>query len=468
MQKILTVAWKQLQGVYADTSLLLFMLVTPVMLATIIGLAFGSSGGTLTIEGIPIAVVNLDEGSGDSAFGETIANVLLSDSTTDTNSNDTADNTADDNQCSLITDNAETDNITSEDEPLPTLETLFNAIALDDADIARAGVDDGTYDVAVIIPADFSATLSPDVTIADVPDNPSDIEIESAILEIYSNGGAPIGAIVTRSVTEAVINDIVNGTTTVRATLTALFADSSNLATLATADEDDFANFGCAFGSDLHTVRLNRLPLDDVQAESSFVQIMVGIGAAQAVFFAIFTMNNSLLTVYNDKRQWILQRLLMTPTPRNFIIIGKILGASLLVLFQVGVLLLAMTVVSSIVMGEWVFIWGDNILYLLLLTLAVSLSVAGLGVFVIGLAQTPEQANIFGTLTALGMAMLGGAFGFQIETLEQLSIIYWGVDGYSQLSGGSTDILMNLLILLAVGAVLFLIGSWLFNRRIEV
>ena len=111
-----------------------------------------------------------------------------------------------------------------------------------------------------------------------------------------------------------------------------------------------------------------------------------------------------------------------------------------------------MTGVASIVTAEPIFIWGNNIPLLILLTLVVGLSVSGLGVFVIGLASTPEQANIFGTLTALGMAMLGGAFGFQLEALQQFSIIYWGVDAYTRLSGGNTDIAINLLVLLIVGA----------------
>jgi len=213
---------------------------------------------------------------------------------------------------------------------------------------------------------------------------------------------------------------------------------------------------------------LNRLPLDDIQAESDFVQILVQMGAAQAVFFAIFTMNNALLSIYNDKRQGILQRLLVTPTPRIYIIAGKILGSMALVFFQVGLLLLALTVVASLVMGQPMFIWGTQYGLLLLVTLIVGLSVAGLGVFVIGLAATPEQANIFGTLTALGMAMAGGAFGFEIEAIRQFSIIFWGVDAYAKLAGGSTDILMNIYVLLGVGGILFVIGAWLFNRRIEI
>lgn len=456
MQKLLTFAWKQLQFVYADTGLLLFMLITPVALATIMGLAFGSGGGGLTISEISIVVVNLDEGTTDTNYGENIASILLS-KAVDNNAGTGA-------TCSLI---AESSNGDDESQG-QSLDDLFNAVALSDPDEARAGVDNGDYVAAVIIPANFTETLEPDVDFMNLPDSPGDIVVNSVTLEIYGNGGSPISSEIVRSVSTSIVNQIVTGSTAVNATLMTVLSDSSNLLAMSSANDEDFVDFGCAFNPEINTIRLERLPLDDVQAQSDFVQIMVLMGSAQAVFFSIFTMNNSLLSIYNDKRTWILQRLLMTPTPRLLIIGGKILGSSVLVLFQVGLLLLAMTTIASLVMGEAIFIWGNNIPLLILLTLAVAISVSGLGVFVIGLANTPEQANIFGTLTALGMAMLGGAFGFQIEALQQFSIIYWGVDAYNKLSGGSTDIGLNLLILLGLGAILFAIGSWLFNRRIEV
>lgn len=456
MQKLLTFAWKQLQYVYADRSLLLFMLITPVALATIMGLAFGTSGGSFSLAEIPLAVVNLDEGDGDTNYGNTIAGILLSE-----NSGTIVNTTT----CSLIEETETTADGAPQQQPL---DDLFNAVTVASPEIARAGVDSGEYVSAVIIPADFSASLAPNINFLNPPESPDDITITPVTLEIYGNGSAPISNIVVQSVTESITSQIITGSTAVNATISTILENPLNIVRMSTADDADFADFGCAFQPSINPIQLNRLPLDDVQAESSFVQIMVAMGSAQAVFFAIFTMNNSLLSIYNDKKQWILQRLLMTPTPRLIIIGGKILGAMVLVFVQVGLLLLTMTAIASLVMGEPLFIWGDNIPLLLLLTFVVGLAVSGLGVFVIGLARTPEQAQIFGTLTAIAMAMLGGGFGFQIPNLEKLSIIHWGVDGYSRLSGGNTDIMMNLIVLLVVGGVLFTIGTWLFNRRVEV
>jgi hypothetical protein len=67
------------------------------------------------------------------------------------------------------------------------------------------------------------------------------------------------------------------------------------------------------------------------------------------------------------------------------------------------------------------------------------------------------------------MALLGGAFGFAVpEVLARLSILYWGTNAFQKLAANQTDIGLNLVVLVAFGGILFAIGFWLFNRRLEV
>ena len=63
--KIWAIAWKELYTTLRDRNLLLVMFATPLMLSTIIGMAFGGLGsdsGSTPITDIPIALVNLDSG----------------------------------------------------------------------------------------------------------------------------------------------------------------------------------------------------------------------------------------------------------------------------------------------------------------------------------------------------------------------------------------------------------------------
>ena len=67
MRKILVFASKELYTAFRDRNLMLLMFATPLVLSTIIGLAFGGVGGNDDSQlpdfaDIPVAVVNLDEG----------------------------------------------------------------------------------------------------------------------------------------------------------------------------------------------------------------------------------------------------------------------------------------------------------------------------------------------------------------------------------------------------------------------
>ncbi|MYH63810.1 MAG: hypothetical protein F4148_19360, partial [Caldilineaceae bacterium SB0675_bin_29] len=65
MRKILAVAFKELYVTFRDRNMILLMFATPLVLSTIIGMAFGGGGGDSGLPDfadITIAVVNLDEG----------------------------------------------------------------------------------------------------------------------------------------------------------------------------------------------------------------------------------------------------------------------------------------------------------------------------------------------------------------------------------------------------------------------
>jgi hypothetical protein len=95
--------------------------------------------------------------------------------------------------------------------------------------------------------------------------------------------------------------------------------------------------------------------------------------------------------------------------------------------------------------------------------------VAGLGVLLVSFVQTPEQLGPISAMLNIVMGVIGGAFGTgALLPLGYLSLIYWGTDAFTKLAAGNNDILLNLAVLLLEGALLFGIGLFLFNRRVEV
>src|SRR5687767_11898163 len=110
MRQLLAIAWKDTYLRFTDRIQVIIMLVTPLLLSTIIGMAFGgSSGGQVTFSDIPIAIVNLDTGSevGGQALnlGETFTTIFVptatASQTTDTTECGTDASSPADNQQSL-------------------------------------------------------------------------------------------------------------------------------------------------------------------------------------------------------------------------------------------------------------------------------------------------------------------------------------------------------------------------------
>lgn len=518
MNKILAIAWKELYTTFRDRSLILIMFVTPLVLSTIIGLAFGSGGDSDTPDfaDIPLAVVNLDEGfnlldeinltdtlmnpetfpfdlndveinledmeinlgdqlSGDINLGDQLASILLSESIED-GIEDTGFDIAE-LTCSLL--DTEAGSVSFEG----TLDDLLDASAVDDPAVARTGVEEGEYAVAVIIPPGFSQQLVPRFQFEAGTLSSTPYGMEGSV-EVYGNSGRAISARIVHSIVEGIVNQYVRLhvalSTTLETTVNTLLDNTSNLdlSAINTAAAplplqnlgwETLEPVGCLLLPGASNITVDQQPLDALQEGNRFARIIVAIGSSQAVFFALFTGVFGILSIYEERRQWTLQRLLVSPTPRVYILAGRLLGNLVIVFVQLLVLLAALTLVASVVIGEPTFVWGPNLPGLFLVTTALALCTSGLGVFVVGLARSQDQVQIFAPMINITLAVLGGSFGFNLpEQASQFSLIYWGVNAFTKLASLQTDIGLNLLILFGQGIVLFLVGIWLFKRRMAL
>ena len=463
-RKIRAIAWKDTYLTFTDRTLLVMMLLTPLLLSTIIGLAFGgASGGEITFEDIPVAVVNLDEGADSGGqmlnFGATLTDVLRG--TDEEGAGDAAD-------CSL--DETETPADDARVARQQSLSDLLTVTVLDDPETARTAVDDGTYAAAVIIPATFSAELSPQI-------NSEGASIGQTQVTVYGNEGFALSANIVRSVVTSIIQQFATSNITIVVTYDELIeaAQAGNLVVsaglLAAQTSPELGpDFACAFNFQANSITIEQIPLDETQQQSQFVQTLLSIGAAQAVFFMLFTGQFGVLDIFYELRQGTLQRLIVSPTPRWAIIVGKLLGVLLSLIVQLVLLLMSLTVIASLVEGALLFIWGNNLLLLFLLVVSIIMTVIGVSTMLVGLARTPEQVQVIGPILNASLAALGGAFGFQLpSTISQFSPVYWAVDGFSKLAGGqNNEVVLNLVVLFSMGSLLVVVGLWLFNRRVEL
>ena len=531
MRKLWTIAGKELYTTFTNRNLLLVMLLTPLILSTIIGLAFGGGGSAgPTLANIAVVVVNLDEGlefgapaddatvsaaSGDDSgqgfrFGDQLVTILQGEDTPAATTDNAGRFTLP--PCQLVDDAAAQQS--GNGGYATTLAELLDVTVAPDPATARAAVASGQAAAAVIIPAAFSRSMLPQFGAAStVPSdgaatiaNPFAVsEGEETRIEVYGDRAQPVSASVVRSVVEGISSQFARSSVALGAVadsvleevdLVALLAAAPNLepapeptASWATWQEfltplvgvspwfgaifnggpDVATNVSCLFAPGLNVITIREQPLDLLQEQDRFSRVLVAIGSAQAVFFALFTGVFGLAGMYDERKQWTLQRLMVTPTPRWVILGGKLIGNLVVVFAQILLLLLALTGVASAMAGGLTFIWGANFVLLFVLVLALSLCVSGLGALVVGLARTQEQVQIFAPMINMTLGALGGTFGFALPVaFAQFSLIYWGVDAFQKLAAGQTAIGVHLAVLFGQGLIFFLIGVLLFRRRIDL
>lgn len=457
LQKIWAIARKELYLTYTDRNLLVILIATPLALATIIGIALGpflNSSNDVPIRNIPIIIVNQDEGTDTTNFGDVYVSAMIP-----------PDDSTDDEDDILPACDAESAAEDTDDRNL--LLDLTDAIQMDDPAAARAAVNSGEYVAAIIIPPDFSANISYS------QDHP---EIEPAAIEVYANSGEPTLGMIVRAITEAITNQIATGNIALATVIDAVSAQAftNPQLALALASDDTQSAFGdalaCAYSPAHNPLSINQ---QTVTGEATTFNPFLYFGSSMAVFFMMFTAQAGANGILQERRQWTLQRLMVTPTPRMVVLLGKLVGTFVNCLVQMILLFLAFTLVSSLLTGKFEPIWGTSWLRIALVILAAVIAASGFGTLLNGAARSPEQGNLIGTTLVVLMGLFGGTFFpvGQIEALRPvtyLTLTHWSVDAFTKLALDQGDISLNLLVLFGQGIVMFAIGLWLFNRQQDV
>jgi ABC-type transport system involved in multi-copper enzyme maturation permease subunit len=476
MSKILAIAWKEVYVRFTDRNLVLLMIVTPLALSSIIGLAFSQLGNNdVPVDNIPVAVVNLDRG-GDIGFnfGEVFLFALVP-GAEDGNIGGGLDDCGTEGQAAdtgipggvSLFDLTEATDFGSE-----AVETLIESGEIGTPlgepgspefleNAARMAVEAEIYTAAVIIPQDFTESVS---FLSGSENEPS----ESGVL-VYADGSKPISSGIIHSIAAGITSQIISGNIKLAATFGQLFESGGQPSGSVGSPFDFSALAPCAFQASAQTIQVAVEKVEGFSSQDVTQALFVRFGSAQAMFFGLFTAGFGVLSMYDERRNWTLQRLVISPTPRSSILTGKLAGIFLAVLFQITVLLIAMTAVASVVAREPTSIWGVDFLRILIVTLAAAFSVTGFGMFIAGIARTPEQGQILNSVFAIGLAVLGGGFGFILPPeVSRFSLIYWGRTAFEALSYVGGDVLINVVVLIGMGLFFFIIGLYFFNRRFDM
>jgi len=196
--------------------------------------------------------------------------------------------------------------------------------------------------------------------------------------------------------------------------------------------------------------------------------IFVFFMTAFAVMFAFFLVGVIGQSLHRDKDNGSLRRLLAAPLSRASIIGGNSLAYMIFVAMQVIFLFGVSAVAFSMPLG-------DSPLFLVLITIALGLTVATMGLMIAAVTKTSKQADSVGVMLGFILAGLGGALpvgpplyesdGF-LGLLSRLTPHAHAVKGFRMAiagTGTNQEILLQVLILLAFAAVFFAVARWRFK-----
>lgn len=185
-----------------------------------------------------------------------------------------------------------------------------------------------------------------------------------------------------------------------------------------------------------------------------------------AMMFLLFSLTASATSLFEEKQNGVVLRILAAPISRAQILWGKYLYnmsvgcLQLIVLFAAGALLFRINIISN----------GVN---LLLVMVAASTACTAFGMLLAAFSRTPGQARGLGTLFILAMSSIGGAWfptSFMppfIQMLGKGSLVYWSMEGFLQVlwrKAGIVEILPVLGILLGMSVLITTLSLWRFRR----
>jgi ABC-2 type transport system permease protein len=173
----------------------------------------------------------------------------------------------------------------------------------------------------------------------------------------------------------------------------------------------------------------------DVSTKNRQLDAGTFYGAGMAVFFLFFTVQFGISTLFNERQDGTLQRLLAAPIRRSAILTGKLITSLVLGFASMAVLAVA---TSFLLSAHW-----GNALGVAILILAGVLAATAVMTLVATFAHNSEQAQSWQAMVALVFGMLGGTFfpvaqaGGLLAALSLATPQAWFLRGLDDLTGGA-------------------------------
>jgi ABC-2 type transport system permease protein len=413
--KILNIAFKDLLRSYRNRAALIVMFVLPLLVTGLFYLALGNliNGDGADLPVTKVQMVNLDQGRG-LAAGESLVKFLQE----------------------------------------PRLAKLVAVTVTSDGAIARRAVDNQQAGVAVIIPSDFSSTIT------------SAKDTAATAITLYQDPTLKVGPGIVRELLGQFLDNF-NGSRIAAGVL----AEESNKHSVAPANNAALQNVALQYSGWSQSQRFGeqvtfQAPPGKDANSNTMSRFIGGIMAGMMLFFVFYTGATTAESIVKEDEEGTLARLFTTPTPRSLILAGKFMTVFLTLLVQMVVLVL----VSALVFGiNWGTPWSTA-----LMILGTVIVASGFGVLLNSFIKSSRQSGpIVGavmTITGLLGGLMTTSFGDLppfFATVNLLTPQGWVLKGWTTTLDGGTgaEFLGPFLVMVVLGLAFFAAGTLIFRKR---
>lgn len=297
-------------------------------------------------------------------------------------------------------------------------------------DEARAAVEDGEQSVAFVIPEGFTGAIE-----AGRP----------ARLEIVGAQDSRLGTEIARSLAQR-FGDGVVGVQLSVATVAALSGGA-----LDPAEQQRIV--GLAAQAPPAVV------LVDVEASLRQLSLPTYFSASMAILFLFFAAQIGMVSLFEERRQGTLSRILAGPVRPQTILLGKTIGS-----FVLGIVSLTLLAgATTVLIGAD---WGPPLGVAAVLVAAV-IAAIGIATLVTSFAKTAEAAGAANSAIAITLGILGGSFSPTSQAPEVMATLAlftphgWFMRGLGDMQGAGAsmaDALPSVGVLLGIGLVTGALG----------
>lgn len=421
MKTIWYIAKKDLLETIRDRASIFFMLAMPIIFITVFGFVIGNIGGSGPIQ-VTVAFSNQDTGY----IGTTVTQALK----------------INNSQLQI------------------TLQNYSNAGQVSSA-VAAAANTNSNLVAGVVIPAGTT-----DAVQRSVQNN----QPTSNLVQFYeSPNSSDARTTIIQDIVNSTVNQLVSasfaGTAAVKQ-VEAVCSQPGNHCAQNTFDAATIAQVvGTSGANATKQAQVAQLAAGQAIKVSSFDLYVPGY----AIFFAMFGINAVAGSILQEKEDGTFRRLLIAPVQKYALLGGKVLAQFILTVAQIALLFVFGYVFFHINIG--------NLLAVILLILATSFGVTGLGIALVSLVKTRRQLNPVVSLVTLLSAMIGGVFfpsWLEPDWLQQISRIslpFWATGGLNNVMIYGRDlgyVVPDILGLIVYGLICYLIALRFFRFQENV